>query len=135
MQAFWVTLHVLCAAIVIGVLFVQSLAVVMAQRLPAGAQRQGVRTLQGRVQRFVYYPILLVTLLTGLGNALAEDAFAQGRWLHWKLLAVVLLIGLGLATGAGIRAQRPLRPLALGVHIASFLVAGWIVYLAVLKPF
>jgi uncharacterized membrane protein len=135
MQAFLVTLHVLAAAIVVGVLFLQSLAVVMALRLPGEAQRQGVRILQGRMHAFIYYPLLAVTLLTGLWNALAEDAFATGRWLHWKLLLVVLLIGLGLLTGSGIRAGRPVRPLAMAVHIAIFLVAGGIVFLAVRKPF
>ena len=135
MHAFLVTLHVLSAAIVVGVLFLQSLAVVMALRLPADAQRQGVRILQGRIHAFIYYPILGVTLITGLWNALAVDAFATGRWLHWKLVFVVLLVGLGLLTGRGIRAERPLRPLAMIVHIAIFVVAGCIVYLAVLKPY
>ena len=135
MQAFLVTLHVLAATIVVGVLFLQSLAVVMARRLPSEAQRQGVRTLHGRVHAFVYYPILAATLLAGLWIALAQDAFAGGRWLHWKLVLVVLLVGLGLLTGRGIRAERPVRPLAIVVHIAVFLVAGGIVYLAALKPF
>ena len=135
MHALLVTLHVLAAAIVVGVLFLQSLLVVMAMRLPGDAQRQGVRILQGRVHAFIYYPVLVVTLITGLWNALAEDAFSTGRWLHWKLVFVVLLVGLGLLTGRAIRSERPSRPLAIVVHVLIFIVAGCLLYLAVLKPY
>lgn len=135
MHAFMVTLHVTAAAIVVGVLFLQSLAVVMALRLPTEAQREGVRALQTRVHAFIYYPILGVVLLSGLWNAVAEGAFSQGRWLHWKLLAVVVLIGLGLLTGRGIRSEHPVRPVQMAVHIGVFFVSAAIIYLAVLKPF
>ena len=95
MEAFLVTVHVTAGAIVVGVLFVQSLAVVMAMRLPGEAQREGVRTLQGRIHAFIYYPILAVAVAVGFWLAFAGDVFAQGRWLHWKLVFVVLLVGLG----------------------------------------
>ena len=135
MHAFMVTLHATAAAIVVGVLFLQSLAVVMALRLPGDQQREGVRILQKRIHAFIYYPILAVTLLSGLWNALATDAFGQGSWLHWKLVFIVLLIGLGLLTGQGIRSERPRRPVAMAVHIGVFVIAACILYLAVLKPY
>ena len=135
MHAWWVTLHVTAAAIVVGVLFLQSLAVVMALRLPSDAKRAGVRLLASRMHAFIYYPILGVTALTGFWNAFAGDAFAQGRWLHWKLVFVVLLAGLGLLVGRGIRAERPVRPVALMIHIAVFVISACIIYLAVLKPY
>jgi uncharacterized membrane protein len=135
LDAFLITVHVTSAAVVVGVLFLQSLAVVMALRLPSETQRQGVRMLQARIQAYAYYPLLALTLVTGLSVALLEDAFEHGRWLHWKLVLVVLLIGLGLLTGQGLRSQRPPRPLAIAVHVAVVLVAAGIVYLAVLQPF
>jgi len=135
MHALLVTIHVTAAAFVLGVLFLQSMAVVMLRRLPSDAQRLGVRTLLGRIQRGVFWPILLLTLLTGLWDAMAEDTFSSGRWLHWKLLLVVLLIGTALLTSQGLRAERPSRFGALAVHIAVFVLALGIVYLAVLQPF
>jgi uncharacterized membrane protein len=135
MHAFLLTLHVTAAALVAGALFLQSLGVVMALRLPSEAQRLGVRTLQLRMHRFIYYPILAVAVITGFWLTFAGDVFAQGRWLHWKLVFVVLLAGLGLLTGRGIRAERPAKPLALVVHIAVFVIVACIVYLAVLRPY
>ena len=135
MNAILLTLHVTVAAIVVGVLFLQSLAVVMALRLKSEVQREGVRILHGRLHRFIYYPMLAVAVLSGFWYAFATDAFAQGRWLHWKLVFVVLLAGLGLLTGQGVRSRRPLRPLAIGVHVLIFGVSACIFYLAVLKPY
>jgi uncharacterized membrane protein len=135
MLALLTTLHVTAAAIVVGVLFLQSLAVVMALRLAGEAQRSGVRLVQTRIHRFVYYPMLAVAVLAGFGLAWATDAFQQGRWLHWKLVLVVLLVGLGLLTGRGLRAQRVNKPQGMVVHILIFLLSAGIVYLAVLKPF
>ena len=83
MNAILLTLHVTTAAMVVGVLFLQSLAVVMALRLKSEVQQEGVRILHGRVHRFIYYPMLAVAVLSGFWYAFATDAFAQGRWLHW----------------------------------------------------
>ena len=129
MVAYVVALHVTAASLVIGTLFLQSLTVVMALRLKTEEQREGNRLLQRRIHAFIYYPILGVALLSGLGLALSGDAFGQGKWLHWKLVGVVVLIGLGLLTGRGIAARRVIKPVAMGVHIAIFLVSAWIVYL------
>ena len=135
MNNFMIALHITAVSLVIGTLFLQSLAVVMALRLKTDAQKEGVRILQQRIHWFIYYPILLVALATGLGLAWSTDAFHQGRWLHWKLVGVVLLIGLGLLTGLNIRAKRLVKPLAMVVHILIFLVSLWVVYLAAVRPF
>jgi len=134
MLALLTTLHVTAAAIVVGVLFLQSLAVVMALRLAGEAQRSGVRLVQTRIHRFVYYPMLAVAVLAGFGLAWATDAFQQGRWLHWKLVLVVLLIGLGFLTGHALRKQAVPKRFAMAVHIVIFLAALCLVYLAALKP-
>lgn len=133
MLAYLIALHVTAAALVIGSLFVQSLAVVMALRLKTAEHREGNRILQRRIHLFVYYPILAVTLGSGLWLALRTNAFAQGTWLHWKLVAVVVLIGLGLLTGRGISARRVFKPAAMLVHIGVFLVSVWIVWLVVTR--
>lgn len=131
-------LHLTLAATIVGVLFAQSLLVVMALRLRGEGQRQGVRIVQRRLHGFVYYPLLAVTLLSGAWLAYAGDAFAHGSWLRWKLVAVVLLIGLGLLTGQALRTEEPRRParaLALAVHVAILAVSAAVLALAVLKPF
>ena len=133
MSSFVIALHVTAVSLVVGTLFLQSLMVVMALRLKADAQREGVRILQQRIHWFIYYPILLVALGTGMGLARATGAF-QLAWLQWKLVGVVLLIGLGLLTGWEIRAKRVVKPLAMAVHIVIFLVSLWVVYLAAVRP-
>ena len=129
------TLHITSAALVLGTLFLQSLLVVMALRLKGPVQAEAVRGVQRRVQAFVYYPLLALALGTGLWIAVWADAFAGGRWLHWKLVAVVLLIGLGLLTGQSLRSGRAAKGPALAVHVAVFFLALLIVHLASAKPF
>ena len=127
-------LHITAASITLGVLFVQSMAVVIAMRLNGEGQRTGVRMLQERLHRGVYYPMLGIALLTGLIVALQAGAFSAGKWLHWKLVVVLLFMGLGLLVGQYLRAPRVSRPIALLVHILTFVCALVIVYLAALKP-
>ena len=131
-------LHVTLAATIVGVLFAQSLLVVMALRLRGEGQRQGVRIVQRRLHGFVYCPLLAVTLLSGAWLALVGDALYHAEWLRWKLVAVVLLIGLGLLTGQALRVEEPRRPargLALAVHVAILALSAAVLGLAVLKPF
>jgi uncharacterized membrane protein len=135
MHGYLIALHVTAAALVIGTLFLQSLAVVMMLRLKSEAHREGNRILQRRIHLFIYYPILLVALASGLWLALSTGAFDQGKWLHWKLVAVVLLIGLGLLTGRGIAAKHVFKPVAMLVHIGIFLLSFWIVYLVAMRSF
>jgi protoporphyrinogen IX oxidase len=130
-----VALHLTAVSLVVGTLFLQSLSVVMALRLKSDAQREGQRIVQRRIHWFIYYPILLVALATGLGLALSSGAFQQGRWLHWKLLGVVLLVGLGFLTGWEIRAKRVVKPIAMMVHIVIFLVSLGVMYLAAVRPY
>ncbi len=134
MYEYLLTLHVTAMALVLGSLFLQSLAVVMALRLKAPEHREGVRELQRRIHAFIYYPILGVALLSGLWLAVDGDAFNQGKWLHWKLVLVVLVIGLGLLVGWELRAKRILKPLAMAIHILIFLLALGVVYLATVRP-
>lgn len=135
MYEYLLTIHVTAMAIVVGALFLQSLAVVMARRLTGAGHQEGVRELQRRIHGFIYYPILAVTVLTGLWLALDGDVFSQGKWLHWKLVLVIVLIGLGLLVGREVRGRRAPKPLAMAVHIAIFLVAAAILYLALIRPF
>ena len=128
-------IHITAASVTIGTLFVQSMAIVMAMRIDGEGQRTGVRMLQERIHRTIYYPMLGVALATGLVVALQTGAFGAGKWLHWKLVVVILLIGLGLLTGQYLRAARVAKPVALLVHILIFICALIIVYLAAVKPF
>ncbi len=129
------TVHITAAALVLGALFVQSMLVVMALRLQVPAQAEGVRTVQRRVQAFLYYPMLGVALAAGLAVALQTGAFAAGRWLHWKLVVVVLLIGLGLLIGQFLRSGRAAKGVALAVHVAVLALGLLTVYLASARPF
>lgn len=135
MYEYILALHVTAIALVVGTLFLQSLAVVMALRLPSPEQQAGVRTLQGRIHRFIYYPILAVAIVTGAWLAVESDAFSEGSWLRWKLVLVVVLIGLGFLVGGELRGRRVIKPLALAVHIAIFLLSAWIIYLATIRPY
>jgi uncharacterized membrane protein len=134
-MSYLLALHVTATALVVGALFLQSLMVVMALRLKVPEHREGVRIVQQRVHLFIYYPILAVALLTGAALVWAGGGFGEGRWLYWKLVLVVLLIGLGLLTGGELRAARVVKGPAMAVHIAIFLLSGWIIYLAAIKPF
>jgi len=135
MNPYLLALHVTAVSLVAGTLFLQSLMVVMALRLPNEHQKDGVRTLMGRVHSFIYYPILAVAILTGAWMAFASGAQGQGGWLHWKLVLVVLLVGLGILTGQKIKADRIAKGPAMMVHIAIFLLSMTIFFLAVNKPF
>jgi uncharacterized membrane protein len=134
MIALLVTIHVLFAAIVIGALFIESLAMVVQRRLPHEEHREGARLLMARLHRGGYYPSLLIALITGAVLAWHQDVLSSG-WLAWKLVLVVLLIGLGMIGGQALRKAALPRPASLIVHILIVFIAGGIVYLAYVKPF
>jgi uncharacterized membrane protein len=134
MLAFLVTIHVLFAAIVIGSLFIESLAMVVQRRLPRDEHREGARLLMGRLHRGGYYPSLLIALVTGAVLAWYQDLLSAG-WLAWKLVLVVLLVGLGMVGGQALRKAALPRPASLIVHILILLIAAGIVFLAKVKPF
>jgi len=134
MERILIPLHVTGAAIVIGVLFLQSMMIVMMHRLETEEQRSGVRLTLIRVEKFIYYPILAVTLLTGLYAMRVTDALRQGVWLHYKFIFLIVLIGLGLMVRDSLRKDLASKGKAMGVHVLIFIVGFCVVYLAVFKP-
>lgn len=128
-------LHVVAISLVVGTLFVQSLAVIFRLRLKSDEQIKGAQWVQYRIYKFIYYPILLVAILTGIYLAMVTDAFAQGKWLDWKLLLLVILIGFGLLNGRQINNRDLPKPFAMIVHIGIFCVAAGMIYLVEAKPF
>ena len=131
------TLHVTGVCLVVGTLFVQSLSVIFRLRLTQSEQIAGAQWIQRRINYFIYYPILLVTMATGLYLALVQGLFtADGeRWLHWKLIFLVLLIIFGFMNGQQIKKTELQKPLAMFVHIGIFCVSAVMIYLALAKPF
>lgn len=134
MIEFILPIHITAASLVIGSLFIQSLMVVMAMRLKSPAQIAGTRIIQRRIHLFIYYPILLVALGSGLWTGILSGALAA-KWLHWKLVLVVVLIGLGFLIGRELRLESVSKRHAMMVHVVIFLVSLWLVYLTALKPY
>lgn len=134
MREVLLTLHILFAAIVIGVLFAESLGMVMVRRLAEEAHREGARRLQQRIHRGIYYPALGVALVTGFLLGWRQGMLADG-WLAWKVLLVVLLAGLGLMAGQALSQREFAKPAAIVVHIGILFLSAAIVALAALKPF
>ena len=131
------TLHVTGVCLVVGTLFVQSLSVIFRLRLTQSEQIAGAQWIQRRINYFIYYPILLVTMATGLYLALIQGLFtADGqRWLHWKLIFLVLLIIFGFMNGHQINKAELPKPFAMFVHIGIFCVSAMMIYLAQVRPF
>lgn len=135
MYEFLLTLHETFVAFTVGTLFLQSMALVTTLRLNGEAGREGARQLQRRLHRVIYYPVLLVALLSGLALAWHTGAFSAGMWLHWKLVFVVVLVGLGFWYGHLLTGPRIVKPAALAVHVLIFACTVVIVFLAAVKPF
>ena len=131
------TLHVTGVCLVVGTLFVQSLSVIFRLRMTQSEQIAGAQWIQRRINYFIYYPILLVTMASGLYLALVQGLFtADGeRWLHWKLIFLVLLIIFGFMNGQQINKTQLTKPLAMFVHIGIFCVSAVMIYLAQARPF
>lgn len=127
-------LHVTASSLVVGTLFVQSLAVIFRLRLKDPQQITGAQWIQQRIYRFIYYPILVVAVVSGLVLAVQTAAFSQGKWLHWKLVGLVLLIGFGFLNGRQIENRDLPKVFAMMVHIGIFCVAVAMIYLATVKP-
>ncbi len=128
-------LHVVSVCVVVGTLFVQSLAVVFRYRMDNPIQLEGAQWLQLRIHRFIYHPILGVTVATGLYLAMMTEAFSNGKWLHWKLTLLIVLIAFGFMNGRQIRNLELPKPLAMFVHVGIFLTSAVMIYLASVKPF
>ena len=103
MKNFFLTLHAISMCLVIGTLFLQSLTVVFRLRLKSAEEAMGLEKTQSRIHKFIYYPILGVTLISGIVLALNTGAFSEGKWLHLKLALLVILIALGVQNGKQIK--------------------------------
>ena len=121
--------------LVIGTLFLQSLTVVFRLRLNSTEEAMGLEKTQTRIHKFIYYPILGVTLISGIVLAIKTGAFSEGKWIHVKLVLLMVLIALGVQNGRQIKEAVLPKKYAMMVHIAIFIVGAYMIYLATIKPF
>ncbi len=135
MKNFFLTLHMISMCLVIGTLFLQSLTVVFRLRLKNDTEVLGLRKTQARIHKFIYYPILGVTLLSGIYLAVSTGVFKEFGWIKVKMVLLILLIGLGYLNGKQISQEILPKKYAMMVHIAIFIVGAGMIYLATVKPF
>ncbi|TDJ57730.1 MAG: hypothetical protein E2O42_09850 [Nitrospina sp.] len=135
MKNFFLTLHMVSMCLVVGTLFLQSLTVVFRLRLKSAEEREGLRKTQKRIHKFIYYPILFVTVASGLYLAIKTGVFDEAQWIYTKLGLLLVLVGLGIQNGRQIKQDHLPKKYAMMVHIAIFLIAGGMIYLATVKPF
>ena len=135
MKNFFLTLHMISMCLVIGTLFLQSLTVVFRLRLKSAEEAMGLEKTQTRIHKFIYYPILGVTLISGVVLAIKTGAFSEGKWIHVKLVLLMVLIALGVQNGRQIKDAVLPKKYAMMVHIAIFIVGAYMIYLATIKPF
>lgn len=121
--------------LVIGTLFLQSLTVVFRLRLKNAAEVLGLQKTQARIHKFIYYPILGVTLFSGIYLAVHTGVFREFNWIKVKMVLLILLIGLGFLNGMQIPKNALPKKYAMMVHIAIFIVGAGMIYLATIKPF
>lgn len=135
MKNFFLTLHMISVSLVVGTLFLQSLTVVFRLRLKSAEQVAGIRNVQNRIHKFIYYPILGVALITGLVLAVKTNAFSEAHWIYAKLVLLLILVTLGVMNGKQINRDLLPKKYAMMVHIAIFLIGSFMIYLAAIKPF
>ena len=135
MKNFFLTLHMISMCLVIGTLFLQSLTVVFRLRLKSAEEAMGLEKTQTRIHKFIYYPILGVTLISGVVLAIKTGAFSEGKWIHVKLVLLIVLIALGVQNGRQIKEAVLPKKYAMMVHIAIFVAGAYMIYLATIKPF
>ena len=135
MKNFFLSLHMISMCLVIGTLFLQSLSVVFRLRLKTPEERAGLRNTQVRIHKFIYYPILAVTILSGMYLAVQTGVFSKSNWIYPKLGLLLVLIGLGFLNGAQIKKDVMPKKYAMMVHIAIFIVGATMIYFATVKPF
>ena len=116
--------------LVIGTLFVQSLSVVLRLRLKSAEEAEGLRKTQNRIHKFIYYPILGVTIISGTVLAVKTGVFTESQWIYWKLGLLAVLIALGIQNGKQIKEDSLPKKYAMMVHIAIFIVGACMIYLA-----
>lgn len=137
MKPFFLTLHMVSMCLVIGTLFLQSLSVVFRLRLKTAEERAGLRSTQVRIHKFIYYPILVITIISGLTLAIKGGVFssATDHWIYPKLTLLLVLVGLGFLNGVQIKKDLLPKKYAMMVHIAIFIVGASMIYYATVKPF
>ncbi len=121
--------------LVVGTLFLQSLIVVFRLRLKSNEQVEGIRNVQTRIHKFIYYPILAVTILSGIVLAVKTNVFGEANWIYVKLILLMALIALGVMNGKQIKKDLLPKKYAMMVHIPIFIIAAFMIYLATIKPF
>ena len=135
MKNFFLTLHMISMSLVVGTLFLQSLSVVLRLRLKKQEEVDGLRNIQNRIHKLIYYPILAVTIFSGIMLTVKTGAFGQANWIVAKLGLLVLLIVLGVLNAKQIQADLLPKKYAMMVHIAIFLIGAGMIHLATTKPF
>jgi uncharacterized membrane protein SirB2 len=135
MKNFFLTLHMVSMCLVVGTLFLQSLTVVFRLRLKSAHEREGLRKTQVRIHKFIYYPILFVTVASGIYLAIKTGVFDETQWIYPKLGLLLVLVVLGFQNGRQINQNQLPKKYAMMVHIAIFIIAGGMIYLATVKPF
>jgi uncharacterized membrane protein SirB2 len=122
-------------SLVVGTLFLQSLSVVLRLRLKKQEEIDGLRSIQNRIHKLIYYPILAVTIFSGIMLTIKTGEFGQANWIAAKLGLLVLLIVLGVLNAKQIQADLLPKKYAMMVHIAIFLIGAGMIHLATTKPF
>ncbi len=137
MNNFFLTLHILSMCLVVGTLFLQSLIVVFRLRLKKQEEVNGVKNIQKRIHKLIYYPILGVTIISGIVLANKLDIFSQDKanWILLKLGLLIILIIFGMLNGKQIQKDVLPKKYAMMVHIPIFLIGAGMIYLASIKPF
>tara|TARA_B100000470_G_C19642408_1_gene324869 strand:+ start:226 stop:639 length:414 start_codon:yes stop_codon:yes gene_type:complete len=137
MKNFILTLHIISMCLVVGTLFLQSLIVVFRLRLKKHEEVAGVKNVQKRIHKFIYYPILGVTIISGMILTSSTGVFSQDQnsWISLKLLLLIILVVFGILNGKQIQAEILPKKYAMMVHIPIFLIGAGIIYLATIKPF
>ncbi|MCH8312444.1 MAG: hypothetical protein IID17_05615 [Nitrospinae bacterium] len=135
MKNFFLTLHMISMCLVIGTLFLQSLTVVFRLRLKNDTEILGLKKTQARIHKFIYYPILGVTLISGIFLAVNTGVFAEANWIKVKMVLLIILISLGVMNGKQISQDVLPKKYAMMVHIPIFIVGAGMIYLATIKPF
>ena len=137
MKNFFLTLHILSMCLVVGTLFLQSLIVVFRLRLKKQEEITGVKNIQKRIHKFIYYPILGVTIISGVILANNTGVFSQDQnnWISLKLGLLIILIIFGILNGKQIQTDVLPKKYAMMVHIPIFLIGAGMIYLATIKPF
>ena len=137
MKNFFLTLHILLMCLVVGTLFLQSLIVVFRLRLKNQEEITGVKNIQKRIHKFIYYPILGVTIISGVILTSNTGVFSQDQnnWISLKLGLLIVLIIFGILNGKQIQTDVLPKKYAMMVHIPIFLIGAGMIYLATIKPF